>query len=78
MGISFPTHLARASGSQFHKLGTVLKKNPTDSEVFLEASSYEDGCLRIGLKGGFMKIKWCGFVEKCRNDLKTRIPIVLR
>ena len=40
MGISFPTHLTRASGSQFHKLPSVLKKNTTDSDFFLEASSY--------------------------------------
>ena len=40
MGISFPTHLARASGSQYRKLRSVLKKKPTDRNFFLEASSY--------------------------------------
>ena len=57
MGISFPTHLIRASESQFNTMGTVLKKNTTDITVFLEASSFVNvnhayfrgGLLEIGL-----------------------------
>ena len=39
----------------------------TVCDFFLQPSSYEDGYLRFGQRGGLMKVEACRFVENGRR-----------